>query len=170
MDFYEISSVAAISHRVRRLADRLSAEDAAIYKSFDIDFKPKWMPIVSVIGGVQKSLINIAKETGLSHSSVSVMAKELIAEGFIESVPNPDDGRKNDVKLTEKGVDLRRQLNRMMLPKELAVNSILNHCTQNLWLALQEWEDALDEKSLNQRVDECKERLARLAPETAREK
>lgn len=163
MDFFDKVGVLAIASRLRRLTDRMSADDIKIYQLFGLDFKPKWFPLFATLMDQQPHAVtSIAKETGLSHSSISVMAKEMQEKGLLAIRQSPDDARRTELLLTEAGRSVVPAIRRMMLAGEKSVNKVLNRCHQNLWLALGEWEKCLDEQSLYERVKEAKEELEQI--------
>ena len=160
MDFYENVGVLAIASRLRRLTDRLSADDVKIYQLFELSFKPKWFPLfATLMDGEKHTVTSIAKETGLSHSSISVMAREMQVEDILKIASSDTDARKTDLCLTEHGKSQIPAVRRMMLAGEKSVNRLLNQCSQNLWYAIGEWEKLLDEQSLYERVKEAKEEI-----------
>lgn len=163
MDFFDRVGVLAIASRLRRLTDRMSADDVKIYELFSLDFKPKWFPLfATLMDNMPHAVTSIAKETGLSHSSISVMAREMQKKGLLEITQGDSDARRSELRLTAEGRSIIPPVKRMMLSGEKSVNAVLNQCSQNLWLALSEWEKLLDEKSLFERVKEAKEELEQI--------
>lgn len=163
MDFFDKVGVLAIASRLRRLTDRMSADDVKIYQLFGLDFKPKWFPLfATLMDGAPHTVTSIAKETGLSHSSVSIMGKEMQKKGLLTLETGSDDARRTELRLTDEGKEIVPSVRRMMLAGEKSVNKVLNRCTQNLWIALEEWEKCLDEQSLFNRVKEAKEELEQI--------
>lgn len=163
MDFYEKMGVLAIESRLRRLTDRLLADDAKMYKLFGLDFRPKWFPLfATLMDDCPHTVTSIARDTGLSHSSISVMAKEMQRHGMIEANPSQRDARSTELKLTELGREQARTMRRIMLVGERSLSRMLNSCSQNLLMALSEWERLLDEKSLLERIKADKEELEKM--------
>ena len=86
MDFFERNGVAAVASRLRRLTERLTRDDAELYKSAGLNFKPKWFPVyLTLAEGRARTVAAIAKEIGQTHPSVSVIASEMRKAGLIES-------------------------------------------------------------------------------------
>lgn len=163
MDFYDNVGVLAIASRLRRLTDRMSASDVKIYEMFGLDFKPKWFPVfATLMDDLPHAVTSVAKYTGLSHSSVSVIAKELEKKGLAEIKPSVTDARCTELSLTDSGRAIIPSIRLMMMSGEKSVSKVLNICTQNLWIAISEWEKCLDELSLFERVKEAKEELEQL--------
>lgn len=163
MDFFDKVGVLAIASRLRRLTDRMSADDVKIYELFDLDFKPKWFPLfATLMDDRPHTVTTIAKDTGLSHSSISVMAKEMQKKGLLQIEQSNNDARRTELILTETGREMIPSIQKMMLSGERSVNRILNQCSQNLWLAIGEWEKCLDEQSLFERVKTAKKELEQI--------
>ena len=40
------SGILALSTRLQRLSEQLRKDGAMLYKSFDIEFEPKWFPVI----------------------------------------------------------------------------------------------------------------------------
>lgn len=163
MDFFDKVGVLAIASRLRRLTDRMSADDIKIYELFGLDFKPKWFPLfATLMDDTPHTVTSIAKETGLSHSSISVMAKEMQKKGLLQIEQSSNDARRTELQLTAAGRNIVPNIKKMMISGEKSVNKVLNQCSQNLWLALGEWEKCLDEQSLFERVKIAKEELEQI--------
>lgn len=163
MDFYEKMGVLAIESRLRRLTDRLISDDVKMYKLFGLDFKPKWFPLfATLMDNCPHMVTAIAKDTGLSHSSVSVMAKEMQKHGLLTATQGQQDRRNTELQLTDYGREQAMIMQRVMFVGERSFSRMLNNCTQNLLIALGEWERMLDEKSLLDRIKEDKAELEKI--------
>lgn len=163
MDLYESYGVAVIASRVRRLGELMSGDDEKIYHSYGIDFRSKWLPVFAVLmDGKEHTVKEVAEATGLSHSSVSVMAREMKNAGLVRSGRNANDGRSSVLSLDEKGQTVAPSVRRALFAAERAVSRLMHGCTQNLWLALAEWEQKLGEQSLYDRIMEAREEMERM--------
>ncbi|MCZ7176187.1 MarR family transcriptional regulator, partial [Salmonella enterica] len=78
-----------------------------LYKSFDIEFEPKWFPVIYTLHnkGVL-SIVEIANEIGYTHPSTISLLKELEKQKLIRSKKDKEDERKRLIVLTTKGQDL----------------------------------------------------------------
>lgn len=163
MDFFEKVGILAIASRLRRLTDKMSADDVKIYKLFELDFKHKWFPLfATLMDDAPHAVTSIAKETGLSHSSISVMAKEMQDKGLLTITQSSNDARRTELRLTGKSKEMIPAIRKMMLAGEISVGRILSQCHQNLWIALDELEKCLEEQSLYDRVKAAKEELEQI--------
>ena len=157
MIFFDKSGIMAMGSRRRWLADEITREAAEIYKLYGIEIKPKWFPVLFMLfDGADSSVTGIAKAIGQSHPSVSNIVKELKNAGLVIDGKSDEDRRTTIIALTEKGVDLKDRLIQVCKDVEKSVKSIEEQSSDKLWLALDNWEKALAEKSLLKRVQDLK--------------
>ncbi|WP_289744307.1 bifunctional helix-turn-helix transcriptional regulator/GNAT family N-acetyltransferase [Muribaculum intestinale] len=155
MMLFEKSGLLAIGSRLRWLADVVTRDAAEIYRMYDVDIKPKWFPVLYMLfDGTDCSVTGIAKAIGQTHPSVSSIVKELKAAGLVSDGKSEEDRRATVIALTDRGMELRSKLHRVCTDVENAVRSIESQASNRLWQALDNWEDALAEKSLLKRVEE----------------
>ena len=65
MIFFEKSGIMTIGSRLRWLADVVIRDAAEIYKTYGIDIKPKWFPVLYMLfDGSDSSVTGIAKAIG----------------------------------------------------------------------------------------------------------
>ena len=160
MDFFNKTGKMAIGSRLRMLTDRITEDASAIYRMYGVDVKPKWFPVFFVLSQEgAKPVTAIAKEIGHSHPSVSNIIKEMAAKGLVRETKDKADGRRNLVILSAKGKKMAKILTVTFLDVATAIEQISGQTQNDLWKAIEEWENLLSEKSLLQRViDEKKER------------
>lgn len=157
MGFYDEVGKMAIGSRLRRLSETLTDQAADVYAMYGADLQPRWFPVFYVLsGGQAKSITQIAIEIGHSHPSVSVIVKQMKKHGMVVESETAGDGRKNFVKLTEKGETVRDLVQDQYTDVNAAVQKALNETQYNLWNAIAEWELLLEQKSLLRRVEEEK--------------
>lgn len=160
MDFFNKTGKMAIGSRLRMLTDRITEDAFAIYRMYGVDVKPKWFPVFFVLSQEgAKPVTAIAKEIGHSHPSVSNIIKEMAAKGLVRETKDKADGRRNLVILSAKGKKMAKILTVTFLDVATAIEQISGQTQNDLWKAIEEWENLLSEKSLFQRViDEKKAR------------
>jgi DNA-binding MarR family transcriptional regulator/ribosomal protein S18 acetylase RimI-like enzyme len=137
--FNEIGGL-AISTRLQRLSDQFRREGIAIYKANNIEFEPKWFPVIYALH-VNKSLsiLELSEEIGYAHPSTISLLKELEKEGLIESFKDKKDERKRMVKLSEKAAKLVEQMQPVWEKMKKTAEEITN-TANNLLLAMDETE------------------------------
>ena len=157
MVFFDKSGIMAIGSRLRWLADEITREAAEIYKLYGIEIKPKWFPVLFMLfDGSDCTVTGIAKAIGQSHPSVSNIVKELKNAGLVTDGKSDEDRRATIIALTDNGLLIKDRLTQVCNDVERVVQSIDTRSSDNLWLALDNWEKALAEKSLLKRVQDLK--------------
>ncbi|SKA01434.1 MarR family winged helix-turn-helix transcriptional regulator [Sediminibacterium ginsengisoli] len=150
----------AISTRLQRLSEQLRKDGQQIYRSYGIDFEPKWFPVVYSLH-VKKTLsvVEIAAEIGYTHPSTISLLKELEREKIISSRKDSSDERKRLIQLTEKGNSLVLEMQPVWDTMTRAI-AALTSTPNNLLSAITEVESKLGEKSFLQRAEEIKSGLS----------
>jgi DNA-binding MarR family transcriptional regulator/GNAT superfamily N-acetyltransferase len=157
MDFYEMTGKMALGSRLRRLSEQITEQAAAIYALYEVELQPKWFPVFYALsGGKERSIMDIAREIGHSHPSVSQIVKEMIARGYITEKKGEEDGRKNFVLLTAAGKALGEKMRPQMEDVRAAIEKTMGETHHDLWRAIGEWEFLLEQKDLLRRVLEEK--------------
>lgn len=157
MDIYSRMGKMALGSRLRRLGETLTEQASQVYQLYDINMQPKWFPVFySLSSGDAKSIVQIAREIGQSHPSVSTLVKEMLKAEIIEVNINNNDGRKNDVKLSEKGLEINQRIQAQYKDVNTAVENAIDETQHDLWRAIEEWEFLLEQKDLLRRVEQEK--------------
>jgi DNA-binding MarR family transcriptional regulator/N-acetylglutamate synthase-like GNAT family acetyltransferase len=153
MEFYNKVGKMALGSRLRRLSEKLTDQAAEVYKVYNIDMNPKWFPVFYALAeGEDKSIMQIAQEISHSHPSVSTIVKEMVKNGIAQEIANKADGRKNYIRLTDKGREINERIQVQYADVNAAVENALNETQYNIWKAIEEWEFLLEQKSLLNRV------------------
>lgn len=157
LDFFERTGKMAIGSRLRVLTESLTRDAAGIYSLYNVNLKPKWFPVFySLMDENPKSVTNIAREIGQSHPSVSTIVKEMAKAGLIDQLGNDADKRCTLITLSDTGKSMGEEFIVELRDVERAVEQISSECENNLWSAIAEWEDALERKSIFDRVKSIK--------------
>ena len=83
MNVIDESGILAISTRLQRLAETLRKDGVLIYKANNIDFEPKWFPVIYTLHFKHVlSVVEIANEIGYTHPSTISLLKELEKENL----------------------------------------------------------------------------------------
>lgn len=166
MDFFDKTGKMAMGSRLRMLTDRVTADAAAIYELYGLDVRPKWFPVLFTLAdGGEKTITGIAREIGHSHPSVSNIVREMTAGGLVRGGGDKNDRRRNVVRLSAKGRRTAAMLGEVCGDVAAAVDNISRETRNDLWRAIAEWEELLDERSLLERVRDV--RRAREAGEVS---
>ena len=107
MNIFNESGALAIATRLQRLGDQFRKDGILIYQANQIEFEPKWFPVIYALHIKSSlSILELSEEIGYAHPSTISLLKELEKEGLIESFKDEKDERKRMVKLTPKATAL----------------------------------------------------------------
>ncbi|KXH78240.1 MarR family winged helix-turn-helix transcriptional regulator [Chryseobacterium kwangjuense] len=156
MNIIDESGILAISTRLQRLSEQLRKDGALIYKSFDIDFEPKWFPVIFTLHHKKTlSVVEIANEIGYTHPSTISLLKELEKQKLIQSKKDKQDERKRLIILSPKGDELIEK----MKPVWELISKVLGEIADNennLLAAINEAEEKIAKQSFYQRMLQLK--------------
>lgn len=157
MNIIDEIGILAISTRLQRLSEQLRKDAAMIYKSFDIDFEPKWFPVIYTLHVKEMlSVVEIASEIGYSHPSTISLLKELEKQKIIISKKDKQDERKRLIILTNKGKELVVKMQPVWNIMKKTLNEITSN-QNNLLKAIEETEQNLARQGFFQRASELKQ-------------
>jgi DNA-binding MarR family transcriptional regulator len=156
MNSIDQAGILAISTRLQRLSDQIRKDGLLIYKANNIDFEPKWFPVIYSLH-IKKvlSVVEIAAEIGYSHPSTISLLKELEKKKLIRSGRDKTDERKRLIRLTDKGKTLVERMQPVWKIMTAAVTELTN-TTNNLMQAIDEVEEQMRQKSFFERAQRLK--------------
>ncbi len=156
MNVINETGILALSTRLQRLSEQLRKDGALLYKTFGIDFEPKWFPVIYTLYHKEVlSVVEIAAEIGYTHPSTISLLRELEKQKLIRSKKDKADERKRLIMLTPKG----RELILQMKPVWEIMTTILTEIAanqNNLLKAIEEAEEKLANQSFLQRALQLK--------------
>lgn len=156
MNVIDESGILAISTRLQRLAETLRKDGVLIYKANNIDFEPKWFPVIYTLHFKPVlSVVEIANEIGYTHPSTITLLKELEKEKLIRSKKDKADERKRLLQLTAKGQALIEQMKPVWEIMKAATTELTN-TQNNLMKAIAEVEEQISEQSFFSRAQRLK--------------
>lgn len=154
MNIIDEIGILALSTRLQRLSESLRKDGALVYKSFDIDFEPKWFPVIYTLHIKEMlSVVEISNEIGYSHPSTISLLKELEKQKIISSKKDKSDERKRLIVLTAKGKDLVAKMQPVWAIMKNTLNEIADN-QNNLLKAIEEAEQKLALQGFFQRASE----------------
>ncbi|MFT4203134.1 MAG: MarR family winged helix-turn-helix transcriptional regulator [Chitinophagaceae bacterium] len=146
----------AIATRMQRLADAFRKDGEQIYRLFDIDFQPKWFPvIVSLKDGTPMTITALADEIGYAHPSTIALLKELEKNKIIVSKKDKTDERKRLISLSKYGLALVGKMQPIWTLMTEATEAIID-TENNLLKAIEEVELKLQRQSFFQKALQLK--------------
>ena len=156
MNVIDESYELAMSTRLQRLSDQIRKDGLLIYRSYGVDFEPKWFPVIytlhlkPVLG-----VVELANEIGYSHPSTISLLKELEKRKLIISSKDKTDERKRIIQLTNKGLEVVEQVKPVWKVITEAITE-LAHTKNNLMKAINEFEKQMQQESFYQRAQRLK--------------
>lgn len=157
MNIFEHAGKKAIGSRLRLLTEKVTTDAAAIYRLYNVELTPKWFPVFYVLTELgPASITEIAKEISHSHVSVGKIVREMAKAKLVTEKTDRKDGRRTVVQLTPKGRSAARKIEVQYRDVQVAVEEISKQATHDLWQAVGEWDELLDQRSLLDRVTDAK--------------
>ncbi|WP_447642084.1 MULTISPECIES: MarR family winged helix-turn-helix transcriptional regulator [Chitinophagaceae] len=142
----------AISTRMQRLADALRKDGEQIYKLFDIDFYPKWFPVILTLkDGNALTITELADEIGYAHPSTIGLLRELEKKKLVVSKKDRSDERKRLIALSKTGLELANKMQPVWTIMKKGMEEIID-TQNNLLNAIEEVEARLQQQSYFQKV------------------
>ncbi|WP_083568760.1 bifunctional helix-turn-helix transcriptional regulator/GNAT family N-acetyltransferase [Arcobacter sp. LA11] len=153
-NLFDKTGVMAIGTRLRMLSERLAKDAEKMFELYNVDIKQKWYPVVFSLSQDKnpKTVTEIANEIGQSHVSVVKIIREMSKAGMLIEKKDKTDGRKTNISLSDIGKEKIAGLDSQHGDVTIAVQNMLSGMEYNLWHALDEFEELLDEKSTFPRV------------------
>jgi DNA-binding MarR family transcriptional regulator len=125
-DFIKELGYRALDNRLKRISDRMSHDTRKFFKQIDIDVEPSWHLVFKLLREYEiLTMVEIAQQLGYTHPSMVVMLKKMTAKGYIVSEKDAIDKRKQNIKLTQKSIDLLPELEQVWNSCEDAIYKML---------------------------------------------
>lgn len=164
-DFFDELGELALGSRIKRLADRMSAQASAVYESQGFAIEPRFFPLTQLlVRHGDTSVSDAARRLGISQPAISQICKQMETLGWIDQRLDPADGRRRLLRLSATG---RRRV-KSMGPMWDAVSDVaVDLCMTtgvDLMRAIADLEHALEQRSLAERVAEQLSTGVRILP------
>lgn len=142
----------ALGARLRRLAERIDRDVASVYEERGLAFEQRWFGVLNQVAlNGPMSVSEIAAALRITHVSVSQATGSLERAGYVSPRPDPEDGRRRLLTLTQAGRTLVQELGPLWRALERVAEQ-LNDEAGDVVALLNRLEDALDESSLRERL------------------
>ena len=110
-NFYQSLGYLIFGSRLKRMSEYYLSEINAVYKNKDIEFDASWFPVFYLLSKHQPiSIQELSETTMVSHSASSQLITSLRKKGLLIAEKSKDDARKQQVRLTESGLQLLDKL------------------------------------------------------------
>lgn len=143
----------ALATRLKNLSERLAKDVATIYKESDFDFEPRWFAVVYALkDGEELSVTELAGLLQQTHPAVNQVANVLVKKKLVIESKDNLDQRKRLLKLSKKGTELVTKMEDLWHKIKIANDQLLAQSKANFLEDIKNIEEALDEKSMYDRV------------------
>ncbi len=151
-DYTRRAGPAAIGARLRTLSERIDREAAQLHASVGVPFEQRWFGVLNLLDRYGPLTVGeLAQGLGITHASVSQTRDSLEREGLTTWEPDPADGRRRRLRLTDAGAALVTRLTPLWTAlSEAAVE--LDREADGVVAALDRLDQALEQASLVERV------------------
>lgn len=154
LELYQQTGPLALGSRLRQLGETLAEQSTRVHQLYQLGIDTKWFPVFFMLrNGECLSISALAEAIGHSHASVSKIVKEMSAAGLLRSEKVAGDGRINAVCLTAAAQQRLAAFDQQNEDVELVVEAMLAACQNNLWEALEEFEQQLEQGDFFSRVE-----------------
>ncbi|MBD1395444.1 MarR family winged helix-turn-helix transcriptional regulator [Mucilaginibacter glaciei] len=111
MNLYQSLGYLVFGSRLRRMSEAFLTEINRIYQGKGIDFDASWFPVFYLLSKNDSlSIKELSEQTGVSHPAASQLITNLKSRELVETTVSTDDGRKQLVQFTDKGLALLTQI------------------------------------------------------------
>lgn len=155
MDDYLVKmDISGLTGRLKRLNDLFVYQTREFYQEFDIDIEPNWHMIFLMLEENENlTVTEMAEATKLSHPAIIKLTNKMKKRGYLESFQDPNDLRKQQLKLSKKARNKMDQLKKYWEAGEKSLNDLVNNRKEFL-KEMELLENNLIEKSFKERMVE----------------
>lgn len=126
-DFLKDLAFLGVTARLKRLSDALTAGIKEFYQANDVDIEPSWHLVLLFLRDGDATPTEISTALNLSQPAVTEMIKRMVARGYVDVRPDEADGRKRNVRLSDRARDRLPALERIWAAGESAIREMLEH-------------------------------------------
>ncbi len=153
MDIIAREGVLAMASRLKRLSERMYKDMSRVYTAIDAGFEARWFPVFYALGQRSpRSVVELARELGLTHPAVTQIAQPLIRKGLVKEASDPKDARRHLLSLTSEGRRLHDRLRPVWAAVARGAREMLQEAGGDLLGTLTRVESILDERSMYERL------------------
>lgn len=144
----------ALAARLRRASEQLDRDGTRVYAARNVRFEQRWYGIMrQLIANGPMAVGAIAAVLRITHVSVSEASRSLEKAGLVVSTAAPEDGRKRNLSLTDRGRALAEELTPVWDAFNAAASEV-NDEAGDIVALLDRLDDALARRSMFERIME----------------
>lgn len=160
-DFLNELGELALGSRLKRISEKMLANAAQIYQSFDLNIQPKWFTLLALLDAKkQVTVVEAAKQLGLSQPALSQFCKQLLAEGLITLTVPEQDSRQRQLQLSSLGKQRVHEMKPIWRAVELAAIDLATEANNDFYRALITFEKAFEKQDLVARTKHYMDKAA----------
>lgn len=143
----------ALATRLHRLADRLQQDVSRLYAEQGIAVRARWFPVLTALSRkAPRSISDLARELGLTHTAINQIAAEMGRHGLLESRGDPRDRRQRLLSLSPVGRLAVGELEPIWDMVRSATRVLVRESGHDLLAAVAAVEARLDASPMTERV------------------
>lgn len=132
-DFLVEMGYPGLTGRLKRLNDLFVYQTREFYKSRNLEIEPNWHMIFLLLQKQEEMTVTeIAEALHLSHPAIVKLTKKMKKKGYLESSQDPEDSRKNQLRLSAKAKRELPELERLWQAGNRAIEELLNNSSELL--------------------------------------
>jgi len=145
---------------LRHLIELLDGGVEQVYVDFDLDYKPRFTPIVRTLSKNGTGTISeLAKEAGITQPAATQTVQAMLKKGLVVVSVSERDSRQKVVTLSNKGKAMISQLEQCWQATAMAAESLDNELQTSLSTLAEEAIVALEKKPFKARIKNAHNQL-----------
>ncbi len=141
-----------ITARIKRLSDGLSCSIKELYREKGVNIEPSWhLVFLALKRRETATMTELAAALQLSQPAITKMIRRMIERGYLDAVEDGRDGRKKQLRLSEKAIDELPRLEAIWDAGQKAIEQMLE-TNQAFFVALDKLERQVRRKSFKTRA------------------
>lgn len=153
MGVFEQLGSLALATRLKILSDSLAKDVGNIYRQLNIQFEPRWFTLFWTLKTRHTlTITELAQELRQTHAAAVQLTNLLEKKGLVMSSKDKNDERRRQVSLTPKGLKLFDEVEPVLQAIEQANSDLILLTAPDFLGNLEALEQALDQKSMHDRI------------------
>lgn len=152
-DYLSELGALAIASRLGRLLRRLQGDGELVYQSLDLEFRPKWFPVLRLLSARSPlALTEMAQLLSVAHPSLLETLNELVDADLVAAQESGSDNHRATYALSSAGTRKCEELKPVWDAFEAAGSEVVREGDNDFLEALRKLERSLDDHSMYERI------------------
>ncbi len=145
---------------LRHLIELLDGSVEQVYNDFDLDYKPRFTPIMRTLSKNEfASISELAKEAGITQPAATQTVQAMAKRELVNISVSRKDSRQKHISLSVKGNSMMAQLEKCWKATAIAAATLDNELQIPLSLIAEEAIEALEKQSFLARIKQAHQQL-----------